>query len=202
MKIAKERKIFDNYDGYTDEEIIATARECEWISEDEEPTDNQISEWKQWEEENDWDCVTSELENFFDGKKVIFFGKIGLWHGIYSGSDIGNFMDLFYKAIKDCAYIKIYDVNGHFHISCAHHDGSHHFEVKEITDSGIDYYDRWQYGTDNRKESQVNTQIIKRYSRLPHFIHKVWGCKAREYEESTKGNLIDRLNNEARSFYS
>lgn len=175
MKIAKERIIFDNYNGNYED----------WM-----------------EEQEDYDLTMSEISKFFEGKKVCFFGQVGLWHGVYSGGDIGNFMDLFYRAVEDCAYIKIYDVNGHFHISCTHHDGSHHFEVKEITDSGLDYYDRWQYGTDNRNESYVHTQIFKRYSRLPNFSHKVWGCKAREYEESTKGNLINRLNNEARSFYS
>ena len=202
MKIAKERIIFDNYDGYTDEEIIAIARECEWISEDEEPTYGQISEWKYEEEQRDFDDAMYEIRKFFDGKKVCFFGKVGLWHGVYKGTDVGDFMDLFYKATEDCGYIKIYDVNGHLHISCSHHDGSNHFEVKEVTDSGLDYLTRWEYGFDNRQDYQVYTQIFKRYSRIPNFSHKVYGCKAREYEKSTKGNLTNRLNNEARSFYS
>lgn len=175
MKIAKERIIFDNYNGNYED----------WM-----------------EEQEDYDLTMSAICKFFDGKKVCFFGKVGLWHGVYNGTDVGNFMDLFYKATENCGYVKIYDVNGHFHISCYHHDGSNHFEVKEVTDSGLDYLTRWEYGFDNRQDYQVYTQIFKRYSRIPNFSHKVCGCKAREYEESTKGNLIDRLNNEARSRYS
>lgn len=204
-KIATERIIYDNYDlyeKYPDDVLIENARELEWIDEDEEPTDTQLWEWRYWVDETNWDAEKEMLEDFFNGKTVGFFGEVGLWHGTYKCGDIGEFWDLYYKAIEDCNYINIYDENGHMYLTCSHHDGTNHFEIKILNDDAEDYYDRWSYGTDNRKEYEVITQIYKRYSKIPRFAEKVYGCKAREYEPITKGKLIDKLNNEASSRYS
>lgn len=204
-KVAKERIIYDNYDlyeNYPDAVLIETARENDWIDEDDDATDTQLWQWRYWEDESDWDAEKEMLEDFFNGKTVGFFGKVGLWHGTYKCGDIGEFWDLYYKATEDCNYIKIYDENGHMYLTCSHHDGTNHFEIKILNDDAEDYYDRWSYGTDNRKEYEVITQIYKRYSKIPRFAEKVYGCKAREYEPITKDRLIDKLNNEASSRYS
>lgn len=204
-KIAKERVIYDNYDlweKYPDETIDMIARECEWVDEDEEITDEMRMEWRYREDEWDWECEQDYLEKFFKGKTVGFFGEIGLWHGTYKAGNIGDFWKLYYEAVQDCAYIKIYDENGHLYLTCSHHDGTNHFEIKVLNDDAEDYYDRWSYGNDNRKEYEVITQIYKRYSKIPRFVEKVYGCKAREYEPITKGRLIDKLNNQARSNYA
>lgn len=203
-KIAKERVIYDNYDlweQYPDEEIDTIARECEWVDEDEEITNEMRNEWRYQEDETNWDAEKEMLEDFFNGKTVGFFGEVGLWHGTYKCGDIGEFWNLFYKATDNCNYIKIYDENGHMYLTCSHHDGTNHFEIKILNDDAEDYYDRWSYGTDNRKEYEVITQIYKRYSKIPRFAEKVYGCKVREYEPITKGRLIDKLNNQARSNY-
>ena len=204
-KIAKERIIYNNYDlweQYPDKEIDIMARECGWIDEDEEITDEMRTRWRYWEDEANWDNEKEMLENFFDGKTVAFFGEVGLWNGIYKCGQIGEFWDLFSKAIEDCSYIKIYDENGHMYLTCSHHDGTNHFEIKILNDDAEDYYDRWSYGTDNRKEYEVITQIYKRFSKIPRYAQNVYGCKAREYEPITKGRLIDKINNQAKSMYS
>ena len=207
MKIAKERTIYDNYDlweKYPDDELLDMAIECGWIDEEEKDdvTDNELADWRYREDEVDWDCEKERLDEFFKGKTVGFFGEVGRWHGVYKAGKIGEFWKLFNDAIKDCEYIRIYDENGHLFLTCSHHDGTNHFEIKVVTDKGSDYYDRWNYGTDNRKECEVHTQIYKRYSKLPRFAETIYGCKAREYEESTKELLIRQLNNKAKSFYS
>lgn len=204
-KIPKERVIYNNYDlwdDYPDDEIDTIARECEWVDEDEEITDKMRMEWRYREDEANWDAEKEMLEDFFKGKTVGFFGEIGLWHGTYKCGNIGDFWKLYYEAVRDCDYIKIYDENGHLYLTCSHHDGTNHFEIKVLNDDAEDYYDRWSYGNDNRKEYEVITQIYKRYSKIPRFMEKVYGCKAREYELITKGRLIDKLNNEARSNYA
>ena len=204
-KIAKERVIYNNYDlldDYPDEEIDAIARECEWVDEDEEITDEMRTQWRYWEDKANWDAEKEMLEDFFKGETVAFFGAVGLWHGTYKCGKIGEFWNLFFKAAEDCRYIKIYDENGHMYLTCSHHDGTNHFEIKILNDGAEDYYDRWSYGNDNRKEYEVITQIYKRYSRIPRYAQKVYGCKAREYEPITKDRLIDKLNNEARSNYA
>lgn len=204
-KIAKERIIYNNYnpwDTYPDDVLKEMALECGWVDNEDEITEEMLCQWRFEEMDNDWDNEKEMLENFFEGKTVGFFGSVGLWHGIYKCGDIGEFWTLYYKAIKDCDYIKIYDENGHMYLTCSHHDGTNHFEIKILNDDAEDYYDRWSYGTDNRKEYEVITQIYKRYSKIPRYMQSVYGCKAREYEPITKGGLINKLNNQASSRYS
>ena len=204
-KIAKERVIYDNYDlweKYPDETIDMIARECEWVDEDEEITDKMRMEWRYHEDEVDWDIAWDELTTFFKGKTVGFFGSLGLWNGVYRAGKIGDFEKLFFKAIEDCDYIKIYDENGHLYLTCSHHDGTNCFEIKVVGDKGEEYLENWEYSWDDKRTKEyIHNQIHKRYSVLPRFAEKVYGCKAREYEPITKGRLIDELNNGARSNY-
>ena len=203
-KIAKERVIYDNYylwEKYPDEEIVEYSKANGWMDEDEELTD--IEMWNiryEWDR-LDWDDAWYELRKYFQGKTVGFFGEVGLWHGVYKAGKIGDFENLWYKAIKDCDYIKVYDENGHLYLTCSHHDGTCHFEIKEITPKGREYLDRWEWGDDNRTEEYTHNQIYKRYSKLPRYAEKVMGCKAKEYIKPTKADLIDKLNNGAKSFY-
>ena len=206
--IPRERIIYDNYDlseKYPDDELKAIAVECEWIGEDEvdDISDEQLWAWRYREDEVDWDNEKYELTKFFEGKTVGFFGSVGRWDGVYKAGKIGEFWDLFYKAIEDCAYIKLYDENGHMYLTCSHHDGTCHFEIKEITDEGREYFDRWEYSWgDKRSEQYVHGQIHKRYSRLPNYMHKVCGCPKRDYEPQSKAGFIRQLNNQAKSFYA
>ena len=206
MKVAKERIIYDNYDlweKYPDDELKEMAHECEWVAENDEITDEMLTEWRYREDEVDWDAEKENLTDFFKGKTVGFFGEVGRWDGVYKAGKIGEFWSLFYQAITDCDYIKLYDENGHFYLTCSHHDGTCHFEVKEITDKGSEYLNRWEYSYgDKRTERQVHTQIYNRYSRLPNYANKVFGCRKIEYEPSSKENLKRQLFNQARSNYS
>lgn len=204
-KIAKERIIYDNYDlweNYPDEELKRMAIDCGWVESEEEITDAMLSEWRYDEDESDYRAEMDSLTDFFKGKTVGFFGEVGLWHGTYKCGDIGEFCKLYYQAIKDCDYIRIYDENGHMYLTCSHHDGTNHFEIKILNDDAEDYYNRWSYGTDNRKEYEVLTQIYKRFSKIPRYMQSVYGCKAKEYEPITKGTLIDKLRNQAKSNYA
>ena len=173
-----KRIIFDNYNTeeyFSDEEIRQIAIDCEWIDENDELTDDQIFQYRQDEVDrwfsDEWDMLT----DYFSGKTVIFFGSVELWTGRHKAGKIGSFEDLYHAAMKDCDYVKIYDENGHLYIECSHHDGTNIFEVKELTQAGIDYIDRWEYSTDSRTEQDAHNQIIKRYSHLPHYAKKVFG---------------------------
>lgn len=207
-RMAKTRTIYDNYslwEKYPDEELKEMAVECGWIDEEEkdEVTDNTLWDWRYHEDEIDWDAEKENLTSFFENKTVGFFGEVGLWHGTYKAGRIGEFWDLFNKAIKDCDYINIYDENGRMYLTCSHHDGTNHFEIKVITDEGKEYLERWEDDWDDKRTEQyVHNQIYKRYSKIPEFAHKVYGCKRKEYEPITKGKLIDKLNNMASSRYS
>ena len=205
-KMPVTRIIFDNYDLYEqfpDEDLKQIAIECGWVDDENDITNEDLEKWRYEESENNWECEKEMLEDFFAGKKVIFLGKVGLWNGVYKAGKIGEFWKLFDDAITDCDYIKLYDENGHFYLTCSHHDGTNHFEIKVITKKGSDYLERWENNwNDKRSEGYCHTQIFNKYSKIPEFAHKVYGCKRREYEPITKGKLIDKLNNGARSNYT
>ena len=170
--------IFDNYDvdeQYTDEDIKEMAIECEWIDNADDVTDAMISEWKQEQMEIDWEEVKREIKNFFDGKTVMFCGSLGLWRGTYAGGKVGDFWELFNKVMEDCWYFKLEDIKGHLYLTCSHHDGTNRFEIKVLTDKGIQYFDNWNYGTDERTEQDCHKQLFKRYSVLPRYARTIYG---------------------------
>lgn len=173
-----ERVIFDNYDlweTFPDDELKEEALDCEWVQNKEDITDDMLYEWRNERADLWWSDEKAMLEDFFGNKKVIFFGTFETWRGYYDGARIGDFWELFYKAIKDCDYIKLWDENGKFFIQSSHHDGTNTFQVKVLKDGAEDYYDRWNFGTDNRTEEQVYKQIVKRFSVNPNYAKKVFG---------------------------
>ena len=206
-RLPKERIIYDNYnlwETYPDKEIKEYFMEENGYEED-EITDEMIWEERHFLDEINWEEEKERLEKFFlDGNKWILFGTVGRWNGLYrAGTLFDTFDDFFYKATRDCDYWKFYDENGHLYLTCSHHDGTCHYEIKEVTDKGIQYLENWEDNwNDNRTEEYIHTQIIQIYSRLPRFAEKVYGCKRFEYQPITKSALIDKLNNQARSFYS
>lgn len=174
----KKHTIYNNYDlweTYPDEELKAMAIDCEWVDEDEEITDDMLYEWRNEQTNLDFETAMDELKSFFCNKNVGFFGNVGRWDGNHKAGKIGKFEEVFYAAIKDCDYINIYEENGKMFLECSHHDGTNFFEIKEITDKGMEYLDRWEYGTDNRTEEHAHTQIYKRYSHRPGFCKEVYG---------------------------
>lgn len=197
-KLVKERIIFQNYDldGYEEQ----YKEMCEEDGED----FNEEAMWR-WIDDMvniDLEDALRELKGFFKNK-VIAFGSIGLWNGVFDGGKVfNNFEKAFWDMTKDCDYIKIYDENGHLFVHCTHHDGSHTFEVKELTKKGEEYFERWEYSYDNRTERDCHKQLIAHYTTVPNFAHKIYGCKKREYVEPTKEEIQNKLNNEAKSFYT
>ena len=202
-KIAKQRVIYNNYDlseNYPDDGVIEQL--VENGTDKEEITDEDIWNQRYHYDVLDWKVAKNELKEFFlKGNKWMIFGELARWNGIFkAGMVFDTFENFFYNATSDCDYWKFYDENGHLYLTCSHHDGTCHYEIKELTDKGIQYLENWEYGNDDRTEEYVHTQIFNKYSRLPRFAEKVWGCKRTEYEPATKARLIDKLNNEAKSF--
>ena len=187
---AKERVIYDNYslsDNYPDDCIKEKLVDDGQYDNEDDVSDEAIWKERYCQDEIDWDNARYELDEYFKTcNKLIAFGSCGLWHGSYAGGFIFNTFDELIKKIgKDCDYFKFYDENGHLYMQCSHHDGTHSIEIKELTDKGIDYLNNWEYNWDDKRTEQyVHTQIIKKYSKIPRFAEKVYGCKAREYEKA------------------
>ena len=206
-RIPVSRTIYNNYalwETYPDEEVKQYLIDDGY--EEDEITDEKIWDWRYCQDVVDWDDAKLELSKFFihNGNKWMLFGEVGRWNGVFKcGTLFDTFYDFFYKAAKDCDYIHFYDENGHLYLTCSHHDGTCCYEIKEVTDKGIQYLENWGNNwNDKRTEEYVHTKIFNKYSRLPRFAEKVYGCKRTEYEPITKGALINKINKQARSFYS
>ena len=184
-KKAKERVIYDNY--YVGDEWEAAARENLEERGIAEPSDQEFWDEVNALDEEHWDDVKTELRDFLeDGSSWILFGTIELWRGRYHGAIMFKTLDeMMSKAGKDCDFFRFSDINGHLHLQCSHHDGTNCYEIRKIAEKGVAYYDNWESGVrpnDQRTEWEVYENIIKRYSRLPHFAHQVYGLPKTEFE--------------------
>ena len=185
MKEAKRRTIYNNYDLWEDYFEDAKEYLVENGADEEDITDEEIWSEIYFQDELNWEAEKEMLNNFFEGATWILQGYSGRWNGRCKGGYIfTDFEDMFYKAVKDCDYIHIFDENGHLFLKCSHHDGTNIYEIKKMTQQGIDYLDRWSWDwNDKRTEEYVHDKIMERYSVLPHYAHLVFGCKRVEYKK-------------------
>ena len=137
--------------------------------------------WKELshQDEISWEDAQYELEKFFDPGYWILQGSFGLWWGRPRGGFIFDSFKEMAKAWNNCDYIRLYDENGHFYIDAAHHDGTNCYEVKRLTEKGREYIENHKWDPDEEVHDVVFNSNI--YSGLPHYAHKVWGCKEREW---------------------
>lgn len=180
----RERIIYNNYDLWEDYADDARAFLAEEYPE-EDITDNSIWEEIYFQDNINWEDEHEQLKDFFTGNgHFMIRGYVGRWDGRHAaGYVFDDFDDMFYKAVKDCDYIKMWDENGHFYLKCSHHDGTNLFEIKRISSKGYDFIDNWNYNYgDTRTEEKIHTIVWNSnfLSSLPHFAHTVYGCKKRE----------------------
>lgn len=184
----KEHILFSNYFWENDEEgkdSYDYAREYlfeeygeteEWETEDDVPEDRVIDEvytQSEWA----WDDFKVEFGRFLGDSSngFLLVGTCGLWNGTYDGGCYVNRFDDLYKFWGDCRDIKVYDEGGHLYIEATHHDGTNYAELRELTCKGSNYAlnHRW----DSDREVHETLMSSNFYTRLPHYAHKVWGCK-------------------------
>lgn len=180
------RTIFNNY--YDNDRFEDTAEylfdeyadEEGWDTVEDVPED-EIWREMQFSDECAWDDAKYDLEHFLkENGPMLVVGSLGLWYGNCRGGKICyNFRDLA-GAWEDCDYINIYDQNGHLYIECSHHDGTNMYECKLLTERGEQYAE--DHGWD-MYDSELHEKLWNdsHYTHLPHYAHKVWGCKKTEY---------------------
>lgn len=185
MKKPQRKTIYDNYDLW--ECYAKDAKEYLKDGGNANPTDTDIWDEIYFIDNMNWSQTEDELETFFSEGTWIMQGAVGRWNGTYAtGIIFTDITEAFNKATKDCDYIHIYDENGHLYLQCSHHDGTNLFEIKKLTNKGIEYLENWEQNwNDKRTEQYVHNQIMKRYSVLPHFVHEVYGCPKVEYENAS-----------------
>jgi hypothetical protein len=190
MREPQARVIYSNYnlyEKYPDDELREQIAE-EQVRESNEITEDEICAERYWLDSDDWDCEKERLNDYFDsGNHFLAVGICGRWNGNFAGGIIFDTLDELLKIARDCDYMEFRDENGHLYFDCFHHDGTNSVEIKEITDRGWDYYQNWNYGdwNDKRTEQYIHKKIFEKYSRLPNFAHKYYGCKRREYKEAS-----------------
>ena len=157
----------------------------EYEGEEKEFTDSEIFDRATANDAEEWRIEGSRLHYFFlnEGSCWLLKGTIQRWNGTFEGGFIFRTLEEMYEKInKDLEDICIWDTNGHFYIEVDHHDGINHFEIKKITPKGEVFIKKndWRLS-----ERELHTKLLESstYSTLPHYMHKVYGCKMREYEK-------------------
>ena len=170
--------LYSNYYGWiSEDEIRQELWECEYVDHIDEVTDDMIHEEMYRLEELYWDDFSYELKRFFDkGNAWLLTGTLGLWYGKCKGGFIFNTFDEFCRCLKDCDYVEITDNKGHLEIKCSHHDGTNYFEIKHVSDFGMEYFGNhsWELSLEDVFTKMWNNNFM---TSLPHFARDVYGCK-------------------------
>lgn len=176
---AKKRTIFSNY--YSEENFKAALESLVDIrGEDAEISDNDIWDEYNFMLDSAWEDEKLMLETVFDGsKKFLLKGTIQRWDGPSEGGFIFSTLDEMARAWQNCDFFHLYDANGHFFVDCSHHDGTNHYEVKQLTEEGVLYEENHPY----LPARELHTKIwnSSKYSKLIHYAHRKFGCKKVEY---------------------
>ena len=194
MKEAVERTIYDNY--YSDGRFEA-AREnlwedyrCDYVLEDyilkspDDIPDNEIFNEMDFMDYIEWGELVKDFNDFLENRTLVCTGSVGLWTGQHEGGTIIEDFEDMRKLWNDCDYVHIYDKNGHLYIKCSHHDGINYYELRELTQKGLDLYERHNLWGDEWTDRRLHKTLFKKpYSVLPNYAHIVYGCKKREYEK-------------------
>ena len=176
------RIIYSNYDLWEKYEEFAREELAE--SGNKNPSNSEIWDIISEQDAIAWQDEKERLIDFFSGEKWILRGTVGRWNGSFeAGTVFDDFVEMFYKITRSCDYFSLYDENGHMYLECSHHDGTNKYEIKKITDRGIDYLGNWEEKwNDKRTERQVHDTIMKRYSVLPHYAHTMYESPKTEWK--------------------
>ena len=170
--------LYSNYYGWiSEDEIRHYLWECEYVDHIDEVTDDMIYEEMYHLEELYWDDISYELKRFFDkGNAWLLVGTLGLWYGKCKGGFVFKTFEEFCKCFEDCGYVEITDDKGHLKVKCSHHDGTNYFEVKHISDFGMEYFGEhsWELSLEEVFNKMWNNNFM---TSLPHFARDVYGCK-------------------------
>ena len=166
----------DRYD-YAREYLFEEYGETEgWETEDDVP-DNRVIDEVYAQSEWEWEDFKYEFGKFLKDSYngFLLVGTCGCWDGTYNGGCYVNKFDDLYKFWDGCDYIKVYDEGGHLYIEASHHDGNNYAELMELTCKGSNY--ALNHSWDSDREVHETLMSSNFYTRLPHYAHKVWGCK-------------------------
>ena len=180
MKTNNTKKVtlFDNYNGYSYEEIkqylinlhIENNKDnMTWINY--QPTDEDIYEYTDFSQDMDWQDLESELKNYLTNHTLIVSSDSD-W---INGTILDSIEDLC-ELVCDCDYIEMYDEDGILHLNYAkHNSGFAYTELKLLTNKGKEYLER--HNKEDLSKQEIKTLLSKTYSKKPNYAHTEYGCK-------------------------
>ena len=113
-------------------------------------------------------------EKQYGAKTYVVLADLGLWNGRAEG---GKIIKGLWNAISKCFedYNHIYEYRRRLYVDAIHHDGTNHFQIKELTPVGIDYMENHPYMSDR----ELHQRLFKdsHYSHEVTIFKKMYGWK-------------------------
>lgn len=116
-----------------------------------------------------YDDFTSSMETVFKTSSFVARGTVQRWCGSYSASKVLCDYNDFIEFIRGYDYIGVYEDNGKLLVDLTHHDGTHHFELRQLTSKGHDYVANNGYDC-GFSDKLFNCNF---YTKLPRLAHRL-----------------------------
>ena len=165
--IIKTKKVNEiwNYDTskWDREEMFREFEDVHCYEPDDVDLDEYIEEENRMNLEAEMDNVTF-YEREHGAKTYVILADLGLWNGRAEG---GKIIKGLWNAISKCFedYNHIYEYRRRLCVDAIHHDGTNHFQIKELTPKGLEYVENHPYMSDR--------ELHERLFNDSHYSHEV-----------------------------
>ena len=140
---------------------------------DEEELDRFIEDTNAMYLDDEYANVTF-YEEEHGSKTYVILADLGLWNGRAEG---GKIIKGLWNAISKCFedYNHVYEYRRRLCVDAIHHDGTNHFQIKELTPVGMDYMENHPYMSDR----ELHERLFKdsHYSHEVTMFKKMYGWK-------------------------
>lgn len=162
----KKNKKVTLYSSVITKEKVEYARQYLLEENGEEPTNSELLNFINADDDINWDVFESEYKKYFNTNNFVVRANLGRWNGRFDSGKImtGGWND-FCRVIQDYDNLEIVDNNGHLEIVGYHHDGTDYFEIRELTRKGDKYTNGYHYDKSEPEDAQAVWNNF--HSRLP-----------------------------------
>lgn len=168
----KKNKKVTLYTNEITEEKVEYARQYLLEENGEEPTDSELWNFLNVDDDINWDVFEREYEKYFNTNNFVVKASLGRWNGRFnSGKILTSGWSDFVKIIGEYDNISIVDNNGHLEVVGRHHDGTDYFEIRELTRKGDEYANGYHYDKGEPEDAQAVWNNF--HSRLPRLAARV-----------------------------
>lgn len=161
-----KKKMIWSYDTYNWDKDDAKATYKEFYERD--PSEQELEDLIYEENQRYLEDEQGNIEFYEEThgvKHYVILADLGLWYGHRDG---GKIVKGLWNAISACFedYNEIYQDGKRVKVTAHHHDGTNCFEIRELTDKGIEYMERHE---DDMSDRELHTRLFKD----SHYSHEV-----------------------------